>query len=78
MFAADETSKIIEAVRSKAKAAGKVGLIMTFAFHLHLLLGIIVDNLIQIDHVQLETKDGIYSHFVELCRENLHCVLAFR
>jgi dynein heavy chain, axonemal len=48
LFAQDETSKIIEAVRSKAKAAGK-----------------------------LETKDGIYSYFVEQCRENLHCVLAF-
>ena len=26
---------------------------------------------------KLETKDVIYSHFVQLCRENLHCVLAF-
>ena len=26
---------------------------------------------------KLETKDIIYSHFVQLCRENLHCVLAF-
>eukprot|EP00961_Rhodomonas_salina_P112184 1510010-Rhodomonas_salina.1 len=26
---------------------------------------------------KLETRDNIYAHFVQLCRENLHCVLAF-
>eukprot|EP00960_Hanusia_phi_P050219 760078-Hanusia_phi.AAC.2 len=48
LFAADEMSKIVDAVRPLAKAAGKI-----------------------------ETKDNIYAHFVSLCRDNLHCVLAF-
>lgn len=48
LFAADELAKIVDMVRTRAKAAGK-----------------------------METKDALLAYFVNQCRENLHCVLAF-
>jgi dynein heavy chain len=48
LFANDEIAKIVDAVRTRAKAAGR-----------------------------METKDALFSFFVQQCRDNLHCVLAF-
>lgn len=48
LFPADEMAKIVDLVRARAKAEGK-----------------------------METKDALFAYFVQQCRENLHCVLAF-
>jgi len=48
LFLSEEIAKIVDMVRARAKAAGK-----------------------------METKDALFAFFVQQCRENLHCVLAF-